>query len=64
MSTAPTTTSLTDSTVELRVQLRAQLGDALEPFEAEADELATRDLGAGAPAVGSRANCARSQARS
>ncbi len=56
MSTTSTpATSLTDATALLRAQLRDQFGDALDPFEAEADMLATRSIGTGAPAVGAPA---------
>ncbi|KLL12467.1 MULTISPECIES: peroxiredoxin-like family protein [Protofrankia] len=56
MSTTSTpATSLTDAAVRLRAQLRDQFGDALDPFDAEADMLATRSIAAGAPAVGAPA---------
>lgn len=47
-----TPNSLTDATIELRAGLRAQLGDVLDPFDDDADQLAVSTLGAAAPGVG------------
>ncbi|ONH25134.1 peroxiredoxin-like family protein [Pseudofrankia asymbiotica] len=48
------TTSLTNATVALREQLRDQLGEVLDPFDADAERLAALRLAA-VPAVGTTA---------
>jgi peroxiredoxin len=56
MSTKTHSTSLTEATEEMRVELRSQLGDeTVSVFDRDAEALGASDAFAGAPGVGARA---------